>query len=53
LEGAGYGSLEALARAPDEALLAVKGVGPVSLEVIRLQVGDYHGDTEDTERERG
>ena len=36
---AGYTSVEAVAAAPDEALLAVDGVGEKALKVIREKVG--------------
>ena len=36
---AGYTSIEAVAAAPDEALLAVDGVGDKALKLIREKVG--------------
>lgn len=39
LADAGYDSLEAIREAPDEDLLAIKGIGPAKLEEIREKVG--------------
>ena len=36
---AGYTSVEAVAAAPDEALLAIDGVGDKALQLIRQKVG--------------